>query len=267
MLLVLMRMARALPVRFAMRRLLLLPLVGLVSFVACSGSRSSVAPDPQDGTRRIRVLMFTATAGFRHDSIGTARQVLASLANQHGDFTVTATEDLAAISASGLAGYDVVFFALTSGELAFTADQKSALVEFVAGGKGFLGAHSATDTLYNWPDYGRLVGAYFKEHPWVQDATVLVEDRVHPSTRALGASFRLNEEYYTFRDNPRAQVHVLLSLDAGSVGTTGDYPLAWSQTIGQGRSFYTALGHFDATWNDPRFQEHIRGAINWVGKR
>ena len=224
-----------------------------------------MAPDSQDGTRRIRVLMFTATAGFRHDSIGTARQVLASLANQHGDFTVTATEDLAAISASGLAGYDVVFFALTSGELAFTADQKTALVEFVAGGKGFLGAHSATDTLYNWPDYGRLVGAYFKEHPWTQQATVVVEDQSHPSTSGLGGSFSIQEEFYTFRENPRPLVQVLLRLDAASVGSAGDYPLAWSQTFGKGRAYYNALGHFSSTWNDARFQRQIVGAIRWAG--
>jgi uncharacterized protein len=60
---------------------------------------------------------------------------------------------------------------------------------------------------------------------------------------------------------------VLLSLDAASVGTSGDYPLAWTQTFGRGRAFYTALGHFQATWNDPRFQEHIRGAVKWAGNR
>jgi uncharacterized protein len=234
---------------------------------APSAGSGTPGPSPGPAVAPLRVLVLTATAGFRHGSIDTARQTLSALAARTGEFTVTATEDLSQITAARLQTVDVLMFVLTSGELAFDDSQKAAITGFVQNGGGFIGAHSATDTLYNWPDYGRLVGAYFKEHPWVQDATVLVEDRVHPSTRALGASFRLNEEYYTFRDNPRAQVHVLLSLDAGSVGTTGDYPLAWSQTIGQGRSFYTALGHFDATWNDPRFQEHIRGAINWVGKR
>ena len=96
--------------------------------------------------------MLTATAGFRHDSIGTARQVLANLAGPTRAFTVTATEDLSAFSASNLANYDVLFFALTSGDLAFTSDQKAAILAFVSRGGGFLGAHSATDTLYNWPE-------------------------------------------------------------------------------------------------------------------
>jgi type 1 glutamine amidotransferase len=246
----------------------------LVLAAGCGGSdpmpdagSGTPGPSPGPSVAPLRVLVLTATAGFRHASIDTARQTLSSLGARTGEFTVTATEDLSQITAARLQTVDVLMFVLTTGELAFDDSQKAAIIGFVQNGGGFIGAHSATDTLYSWPDYGRLVGAYFKEHPWTQDATVVVEDRDHPSTRALGASFRLNEEYYTFRDNPRSQVHVLLSLDAASVSATGDYPLAWSQTIGQGRSFYTALGHFDSTWQDERFQAHIRGAIIWAGKR
>jgi hypothetical protein len=215
----------------------------------------------------VRVLMVTATAGFRHDSISTARQVMAALASQSGAFTVTATENLSEITADRLANVDVLMFALTSGELPFDAAQKSAILAFVNNGGGFIGTHSATDTLYDWPDYGRLVGAYFKEHPWVQEATVTVEDTSHPISSGLGASFRLMEEYYTFRQNPRPSVHVLLSLNASSVGATGDYPLAWTQTIGRGRSYYNALGHFSETWNDARFQRQITNAIQWTAGR
>jgi hypothetical protein len=211
--------------------------------------------------------MLTATAGFRHDSISTARQVMATLASQSGAFTVTATENLGDVTADRLANVDVLMFAMTSGELPFDAAQKSAILGFVNNGGGFIGTHSATDTLYNWPDYGRLVGAYFKEHPWVQEATVTVEDTSHPISSGLGASFRLMEEYYTFRENPRSSVHVLLSLNASSVSATGDYPLAWTQTIGRGRSYYNALGHFSETWNDARFQRQITNAIQWTAGR
>jgi type 1 glutamine amidotransferase len=211
--------------------------------------------------------MLTATAGFRHDSIPTARQVLSDLAASRGEFTVTATEDLSAVTAASLAGYDVLFFALTSGELPFSADQKSAILNFVRNGGGFLGAHSATDTLYEWPEYGSLVGAYFKEHPWTQSGTVVVEDTTHPSTTGLGARFSIMEEFYTFRENPRPRVQVLLSLDAGSVGATGDYPLAWTQSVGDGRAYYNALGHFSETWRDSRFQQQLAGAIRWAAKR
>jgi type 1 glutamine amidotransferase len=192
---------------------------------------------------------------------------MSALAASSGAFTVTATEDLASFTGSVLGGYDVIFFALTTGELEFDAGQKAAIVNFVSGGKGFLGVHSATDTLYDWPDYGRLVGAYFKEHPWTQEATVTVEDTAHPTSSGLGASFRLLEEYYTFRENPRPSVHVLLSLNAASVGAAGDFPLAWTQTVGRGRSYYNALGHFSETWTDARFQNQIANAIRWVSGR
>ena len=211
--------------------------------------------------------MLTATAGFRHDSIGAARQMLSSLAASSGTFTLNATEDLSAVNASTLANTDVLFFALTSGELAFTADQKSAILNFVTQGGGFLGAHSATDTLYDWPEYGELVGARFREHPWTQQATVIVEDRTHPSTSTMPDRFSINEEFYAFRDNPRPRVQVLLRLDTASVGASGDYPLAWSKSYGRGRVYYNALGHFSSTWTDARFQQQIAGAIRWAAGR
>jgi hypothetical protein len=211
--------------------------------------------------------MLTATAGFRHDSIATARQVLTGLGTSSGEFTVTTTEDISAISAATLANYDVLFFALTSGELAFTADQKAAILAFVSNGKGFVGAHSATDTLYQWAEYGALVGAYFKEHPWTQQASVIVENGAHPATAGLGDRFSIEEEFYAFRENPRPRVQVLLRLDAASVGSSGDYPLAWVQSYGSGRVYYNALGHFASTWTDPRFQRQLTGAILWAAGR
>jgi type 1 glutamine amidotransferase len=215
----------------------------------------------------VRVLMLTATAGFRHDSIPAARAAVAAIAARSTDIVVTATENLADVTASRLASTEVLMFALTTGELAFDETQKRAIVDFVNGGGGFIGFHSATDTLYDWPDYGRIVGAYFKEHPWVQLATVTVEDRAHPTTSGLGAAFSLTEEFYTFRVNPRGAVHVLLTLDAASVGAQGDFPLAWTQSIGRGRSYYNALGHFPDTWNDARFQTQIAAAIRWTAGR
>jgi type 1 glutamine amidotransferase len=251
-------------------RALALGLVVVLLGLACGSDGESVpppTPTPPSGGSPVRVLMLTATAGFRHDSIATARQVLTTLGSSSGEFTITATEDVPAITSATLAGTDVLFFALTTGELAFTAEQKAAILAFVSNGGGFLGVHSATDTLYGWPEYGALVGAYFKEHPWTQLATVVVEDATHPATAGLGDRFSIEEEFYTFRENPRPRVQVLLRLDAASVRSSGDYPLAWAQTVGNGRTYYNALGHFPTTWNDPRFQRQIAGAIRWLAKR
>ncbi len=244
-------------------------LLVLVFFGACSSQpqQTSAPQGPSSSSPRVRVLMLTATRGFRHDSIPAARETMGALAASTGQFTVDATEDVGSITRASLAGYDVLFFALTTGELPFDADQKNVILEFVSGGKGFLGVHSATDTLYEWPEYGRLVGAYFKEHPWTRSAGVIVEDQNHPATAGLGGGFTINEEFYTFRENPRPRVQVLLRLDAASVGASGDYPLAWTQTYGSGRSYYNALGHFQETWRDPRFQRQLVGAIQWLAKR
>lgn len=230
--------------------------------LACrQGGPAPTSPTPANPGPAVRVLMLTATAGFRHDSISTARDVMSGLG-----FSVTATEDLSRFSGAGLADVDVIMFALTSGELPFTPAQRAALIDAVSGGKGFIGIHSATDTLYEFPDYGRLVGAYFREHPWTQQARVLVDDASHPAA-GVRDPFTVEEEFYTFRDNPRGRVQVLLRLDPASVNTTGDFPLAWAQSFGAGRSYYNALGHFPATWRDARFQSQLIAAVRWAAGR
>jgi type 1 glutamine amidotransferase len=239
-------------------------LVGACLAAACGGETPL---GPGGGVSPLRVLMVTATAGFRHDSIANAVAAMRTVGSASGEFTVTPADDVALVSSTGLAGFDIVMFALTSGELALSADQKRALIAFVEGGKGFIGVHSATDTLYEWPEYERLVGTYFREHPWTQQGIVEVEDITHPSTRTLNTRFAIFEEFYTFRDNPRGRVQVLLRLDAASVGASGDYPLAWAHNVGAGRAYYNALGHFPATWSDPQFRQQMAGAIRWVGRR
>ncbi len=232
----------------------------------------------QEDATPVRVLMVTATAGFHHSSIETAQQVVLRLAGETGELRVTLLPDLPSLSqltAETLAEHDVVLFANTTGELPLDEAQKQALLGFVAGGGGFVATHSATDTFYTWPEYGALVGAYFREHPWTQPVDIRIEDEAHPLTQGLsepGAPFRIFEEIYVFRSNPRDNpgTRVLLSLDPRSVGLApdaGDFPLAWCSRYGAGRVFYTALGHFESTWLDPRFQQHLLAALRWTAGR
>jgi type 1 glutamine amidotransferase len=218
-----------------------------------------------------RVLYVTHSAGFVHGSIAVSHRVLADLARTNGRFEVVSTEDLSFFDADRLNQFDAVFF-FTSGELPLTDTQKRNLLEFVRGGKGFGGAHSATDTLYRWPEYGDLIGGYFDGHPWTQEVGIDVEDPDHPATRPLGSSFRLLEEIYQFRSWSRDSVRVLMTLDTRTVDlklqgvnrTDGDFALAWCRPYGNGRVFYTALGHFDETWLDVRFQKMLEGALLWL---
>ena len=216
-----------------------------------------------------RVLYVTHSAGYRHDSIPTSVETLRGLDPTRLD--VTATEDVSLLNADTLRAYDAVFF-FTSGELPISDQQKAALLEFVRSGKGFGGAHSATDTLYTWPEYKTLIGATFDGHPWVQKVRIDVEDPGNAIVAGLAPGFEILDEIYQFRDFSRDRLRVLLSLDTASVDvsaagvnrTDDDFALAWVQPYGKGRVFYTALGHFESTWQDARFQSMLRNALLWM---
>jgi len=238
-----------------------------------------VAASPADPTTPFGVLVVTATTGFRHDSIPTATETIRRLGQDSGAFITTVipeAADLSLVTPELLAQQQVVCFVSTSGELPLSDEQKQALLDFVRAGGGFFGAHSATDTFYNWPAYGDLIGAYFREHPWLQPITVTVEDREHPATRALPPSFEIADEIYVFRNDVRARptTRVLMSLDASSVGFTvpsagapNDFPLAWSSAYGAGRVLYNALGHADSVWQHPHFTTHLQSALSWLAGR
>jgi type 1 glutamine amidotransferase len=245
----------------------------LALWLAACGSSDMATPTgaPTTTTPARRILYVTQSAGFKHDVLPLSAQILQDVGRRAGAFDVTATDDSSLVTRDTLARYDAVVF-FTTGELPMSDDQRAALLEFVRSGKGFVGIHSATDTFYNWPEYGALVGAYFDGHPWHQTVTLRVEDRAHPATSALPASFALDDEIYQFRNWSRANVHVLVSLDVSSIDLTApgvnradrDFALAWTRNEGRGRMFYTALGHEPAVWQDTRFQQHLLGGIRWA---
>ena len=152
-------------------------------------------------------------------------------------FRVTTTEDVSAFTAENLRHYAAVMF-FTTGELPMSDAQKAALLAFVRSGRGFLGVHSATDTFYKWPDYRKLVGGYFNEHPWHQKVTVDVADPANPLVGFLAPSFAINDEIYQIRDFDAQTSRILLRLDPASVDLDApnvhrqDYgwPLAWTRS-------------------------------------
>ncbi len=214
-----------------------------------------------------RILYVTHSAGYRHDSIPVSVQALRA----GGRVEIVATEDVGMLNAATLRGFDAVLF-FTSGELPVTEQQKRDLLDFVRAGKGFGGVHSATDTFYTWPEYGELIGARFNGHPWVQPVRFDVEDPEHPAMAGVGAGFTMLDEIYQFREFSRDRVRVLMTLDAASVdlGAAGvnpgteDFPLTWCRRYGEGRVFYSALGHFDSTWRDARFLSMMQEALLWL---
>ena len=251
-----------------------------------------------------RLLFLTHAALYKHTSLGPAEKAVTEL-GQSGGFEVTTVEgykqdaaqlDLTFLTADYLAGFDGLML-MTNGNLPLSETQKKTLVDFVAGGKGFIGAHCAALTLYTYPPFGEMLGGYFRRSLRQNAIAVLkVEDPNHPATRMLGGSWPVVDEFYLFGTAPwdasrpkdnidvlfgnripmgfsRDRVHVLLSLDTSKMNITGwpdvvaggDYPQAWWREFGKGRSFYTSLGHRDDIWsNDPVFRAHILGGIRWA---
>ncbi len=234
-------------------------------FITLLGSAAAIRPLGVRAERQLeRILYFTYSAGYRHDVIPLSKAILAQLGKDSGVFEVTATEDTSEFSTENLKRY-----------AAMSGAQKTALLNFVRSGGGFLGVHSATDTFYTWPDYLELVGGYFNGHPWHQAVTIEVVDPGDPLVAFLGNFLQIEDEIYQISDFDHRGSHVLLRLDQSSVdlGKTGvhqrfyGWPLAWTRSYGQGRVFYTALGHEASVWQDRRYQRILTNAILWSMRR
>jgi type 1 glutamine amidotransferase len=255
-----------------MRRLSALPVTRhawrCALFVLCMAPAAGLAQTgcaPMDSPSAVRVLLFSKTAGYRHASIEPGVAAIQALGRQHG-FRVDATESSEQFSDATLARYQAVIFFNTSGDV-LNVDQEAAFQRFIRRGCGFAGIHSATDTEYDWPWYGRLVGAYFKSHPRIQDATLTVVAEDHPSTQPLPLRWSRRDEWYNFREDPAAQVHTILRIDEASYtgGTMSTHhPMAWYQHFDGGRAWYTALGHTVESYSEPLFLAHVLGGIRWA---
>jgi type 1 glutamine amidotransferase len=214
------------------------------------------------------VLLFSKTAAYRHDSIPAATAALMAMQTA-GGYLADATEDATRFSATGLAGYDVVVFLLTTGDVLDDAEQ-TAFEAWVRAGGGYVGVHSASDTEYDWTFYGQLVGAYFSDHPAIQPATVHIEQPGHPIMTGLPNPWKRTDEWYNFRSNPRANVTVLATLDETtySGGTMGsDHPITWAHEDLGGRAFYTAMGHAADAYSEPAFRQMLLAALRWAAHR
>lgn len=288
-----------------------LPLVACLS-AALSVVATAQQPAAPSGKK---VLVLTHAALTKHASVPVAEQVLPEIAKQ-GGFEVVIRNDGRATIGPPAAGeaekWDMSFLTpdylrqfdgvlmFTNGNLPLKTEQKKALVDFVRSGKGIAGVHCATVTMYDYAEYGDLMGAYYLRSIITTDrfpqrfATLKVENTTHPATRMLGTSWPFVEEYYLFgtkvfdpatpKENvsavgslpiplafSRDRVKVLLSIDTEKTDLTGlpiqkggDYPQSWYREFGKGRAFYTSLGHKPESWNNPVFRAHLIGGLRYA---
>ncbi|MEO6134588.1 MAG: ThuA domain-containing protein, partial [Ginsengibacter sp.] len=214
-----------------------------------------------------KVLVFTKTAGFAHESIPLGAAAIMKLGSENG-FDVDTTSDASMFTEDSLKKYAAVLFLSNTDndDILFDNYQKNAFERYIQAGGGFVGVHAATDAGYHWGWYTRLVGANFSNHPRQQEASIQVVDKNDPSTKHLPDPWVRKDEWYNFK-NINPDIHVLLNLDEKSYegGTNGDkHPVAWYHDFDGGRSWYTELGHTDESYTEPNFLKHLLGGIKYA---
>jgi uncharacterized protein len=243
------------------------------SLLACgSGDQSSQPAKPSPTpTSSKRLLVVTHTAGFRHGSIPVAETTLSGIGSTglyETEFCRTADDVKRLMTSEALSRYNGVFFANTTGDIGIP--DVAAFLAWISNGGGFLGAHSASDTYHESPEFLAMLGGEFDTHGKIAEADVRVDDPSHPAVSHLAPRFQLVDELYRFKRFTKSEVRMLLTLDrippdgVGEAGQPADLPMAWHKSHGRGRVFYTAFGHRDEVWRDPRFQQHLREAIRWA---
>ena len=230
-----------------------------------------------------QLAVYVHSAGYEHavarreegkDSL--VEQQWLAWAQDDPRYEVELVHDAAWFEGPGLDKSDAVFF-YTTGDPPLSEAGREALRVYVQEGGGFVGSHCATDTFMEWDWFGMMIGGYFDGHPWNANSrvTIQVEDTSHVSTRHLGEHWVITDEIYQFRDPySRKKKHVLLSLDTertdmsvpGQKRTDGDYAVAWTKRQGQGKVFYTSLGHREDVWTNEDFRKHLVEGFLWATK-
>jgi uncharacterized protein len=235
----------------------LLLLLLLAAFI----SLSSYSPQK----KQKKILVFSKTAGFRHgSSIVAGKKVILEL-GQKNKFGVDTSENPNVFTEENLKDYAAVVFLCTTGNV-LNDEQQKVFEQFIRKGGGYAGLHSAADTEYDWPWFGELNGAYFKNHPRPQEAIFNIVDQNNIATAHLPQPWKRFDELYNFKWIG-TDLHILITIDENSYtggGNGENHPMAWYHEFDGGRGFYTALGHDNKSWDDPLYQQHVLGGIKYA---
>ena len=205
------------------------------------------------------VLVITETKGWVHDSIESGLKLIQNIGNKN-NFNVYHSDNSSVITYKKLKEIKTIIFLNTTEEILNDVEQK-VMESFIKSGKGFVGVHAAADTEYNWQWYGKLVGAYYRNHPEVMNGKILTI--IHKITNHLDYEWEIEDEWYNF-DYVNYDINILLNLDEDSYigGEHPDYhPITWYHEYDGGRSFYTGLGHTKEVYDDERFIKLLEKGI------
>ena len=211
------------------------------------------------GNNSYSVLVITETKGWVHDSIESGLKLIQNIGNKN-NFNVYHSDNSSVITYKNLKEIKTIIFLNTTEEILTDFEQK-VMESFIKSGKGFVGVHAAADTEYNWQWYGKLVGAYYRNHPEVMNGKILTIN--HKITNHLDSEWEIEDEWYNF-DYVNYDINILLHLDEDSYigGEHPDYhPITWYHEYDGGRSFYTGLGHTKEVYDDERFIKLLEKGI------
>ncbi|KAF8698347.1 Trehalose utilization, partial [Rhizoctonia solani] len=232
-------------------------MIGFTSILLALGSFSAAQESSPDYKNNMlaKVLLFTRTDGFRHDSISTAVKQLQAWGPYY-NIPFDASEDQEKFTAENLAQYDALLFVHTSGNI-FDSTGQAAFEDYLAKGGNFAAVHAASTTymLNAWAPWTDTLGATFIHHPRRQIATFVKETTGHPATNPTPDRWTFDEEVYSFTSDPPGYQ----DYSAGAVVKSGDPGPGIA-----GRSFYSSLGHNNSTWMDDTFMKHIMGGLSWT---
>lgn len=213
-----------------------------------------------------KVLIFSLTKGYHHASIADGIAAITQWGNEN-NFDTDTTTDVTKFTDDNLKKYKAIIFLSPTGDGFFNDEQKAAFQKYIRNGGSFVGIHAATDCLYDWEWYGKLVGAYFTKHPKIQQATLHVVNGQHIATKPLPAVWQHTDEWYNFK-SISPDIKVLITVDEKSYtgGENGDvHPISWYHKFEGGKVFYTALGHTkDDFTTDTLFKQHLLGGIKYA---
>jgi type 1 glutamine amidotransferase len=266
----------------------------LIAVSFASISQAAEAPKAEatksSAAKPVRILFLTYSGTFKHGSVNRkegqlapAERAMTELGIKSGLFRVDCTQDpKTAITKENLQNYDIVMFFTTGPRAKWDVSDEN--LEYFLNdwlkqkGHGFIGAHSAADTLGDYKPYWDMIGGTFDGHPWGagDTVTIIVHDHDHPVSKPWGAGFTIKEEIYQFKNWQPEKVRVLMSLDVAKSGIkpsyldksakTGAYhiPIAWVKNYGEGKAMHMSLGHNEAVWEMPVYQESILGGVKWI---
>ncbi|GHB76258.1 ThuA domain-containing protein [Persicitalea jodogahamensis] len=235
----------------------------LLALAVCCGLSIGFVSAQSGGKR---VLVFSKTEGYHHNSIAVGNKLIMQLGKENG-FVVDTTTNSNAFTDDNLKKYSEVVFLSTTGDVLDDV-QQVAFERYIQAGGGYVGIHAAADTEYGWPWYNRLVGGWFASHPKnnIQTGEAFVVNRNHPSMEGFPDKWTVKDEFYDFK-NFNKDVTVLVKIDENSYkeGQMGDdHPMAWYHEFEGGKAFYTNFGHTDEMYSNPVYVKHLLGGMKWA---